>query len=147
LHKNPKPTVDIIVIDGERVVLVKREKEPFKGQWVFPGGFVEYGETVEDAALRELLEETGIEAEIQAILGVYSKPERDPRAHHISVVFIADYIIGNPKGGDDAAEAAWHQLDELTPRDVACEHGQILSDFKKWLRIKGTYWSSLTERD
>ena len=142
MHKNPIPTVDIIVTDGERVILVKRGNEPFKGQWVFPGGFVDYGESVEDAALRELREETGVKGEIQAILGVYSKPERDPRAHHISVVFIAQHIMGQPKGGDDAAEAAWHNIKDLTSESLAFDHGEILCDFKRWLQMGGTYWSN-----
>ena len=94
MHKNPKPTIDVIVTDGDRIILVKRGKEPFKGQWAFPGGFVEYGERVEEAAKRELLEETGVVADIQSILGVYSKPDRDPRTHIISTVFIAQYIRG-----------------------------------------------------
>jgi mutator protein MutT len=144
LHKNPKPTVDIIVTDGERIILVKRGNEPFKGQWVFPGGFVDYGEKVEDAALRELQEETGVEAKIQTILGVYSKPDRDPRAHHISVAFVAQYISGQPRGADDAGEAAWFEINNLSPENLAFDHGDILSDFKKWLSVGGTYWSSLS---
>jgi 8-oxo-dGTP diphosphatase len=130
------------VTDGERIILVKRGNEPFKGQFAFPGGFVDYGETVEAAALRELREETGVEAEIQGILGVYSNPDRDPRAHHISIVFIAQYIKGHPKGGDDAAEAAWHKIKDLSSESLAFDHGKILSDFKRWLQVGGTYWSS-----
>ena len=128
--------------DREQIILVKRGNEPFKGQWAFPGGFVDYGETVEDAALRELREETGVEAEIQGILGVYSNPKRDPRAHHISIVFIAQYIKGQPKGGDDAAEAAWYKIKDLSSESLAFDHGKILSDFKRWLQVGGTYWSS-----
>ena len=142
MYNNPKPTVDIIVTDGERVILVRRGKDPFKGQWVFPGGFVEYGEAVENAALRELLEETGVKAELKAILGVYSRPDRDPRAHHISVVFVASHTDGQPKGGDDAAEAAWHNIHELNSESLAFDHAEILSDFKQWLKVRGTYWST-----
>ena len=142
MYNNPKPTVDIIVTDGERVILVKRGKEPFKGQWVFPGGFVDYDETVEDAAKRELLEETGVDANIQAILGVYSKPDRDPRSHNISIVFVAQHISGQPKGEDDAAEAAWHNIKDLASESLAFDHGEILCDFKRWLQEGGTYWSS-----
>ncbi|UCE10209.1 MAG: NUDIX hydrolase [Candidatus Thorarchaeota archaeon] len=142
MYRNPKPTIDVAVTDGKRVILVKRAKEPFKGKWVFPGGFVDYNETVEDAAVREVLEETGVRVELQEILGVYSAPDRDPREHHVNVVFVAKPIEGEPQGGDDAAEAEWRNLSSLGQGDLGFDHDLIVTDLKLWLKQKGTYWSS-----
>ncbi len=144
MYKNPKPTVDIIITDGKRIVLVKRGREPFKGKWVLPGGFIDYGETAEHAAAREALEETGMTIEITRLLGVYSSPERDPRNHHISIVFIARPIYGEPQGGDDAAAAKWYPLNELKPGDLAFDHDLIAHDFMSWLRDDSqTFWSTM----
>ncbi|MCX8202595.1 MAG: NUDIX hydrolase [Candidatus Micrarchaeota archaeon] len=84
-----RPTaVDVVIIDGEKVVLVKRKTEPFKGKWVLPGGFVEINEDINQAAIREAKEETGMDVELVGIVGVYSKPARDKR-HTVSVAFLA----------------------------------------------------------
>ncbi|MGB6589920.1 MAG: NUDIX hydrolase [Candidatus Nitrosopolaris sp.] len=87
-HKNPTPTVDIIIEDDSRILLVKRRNEPFKDHLVLPGAFVNEGEKVEDAAKREALEETSLDVDLIDILGVYSDPTRDPRGHNMSTVFI-----------------------------------------------------------
>ena len=143
MYKNPKPTVDIIITDGKRVVLVKRGREPFRGKWVLPGGFIDYGETTENAAVREALEETGMTIELTSLLGIYSSPDRDPRSHHISTVFIARPISGHPEGGDDAEAAKWHDLDELKPGDLAFDHDLIILDFREWLKDNSkTFWST-----
>lgn len=143
MYKNPKPTVDVVIIDGTRVVLIKRGREPFKGQWVFPGGFVDYGETVEGAAIREAMEETGIKVALETILGIYSNPNRDPRGHNVSVVFIGRVIEGEPIGGDDADEAEWRNIYTIKPEDLAFDHGLILTDLKEWLRDNTrTFWST-----
>lgn len=143
MYKNPKPTVDIITTDGKRVILVKRGREPFKGEWVFPGGFVDYGETVENAALREMVEETGVKVKLETILGVYSDPDRDPRGQNVSTVFVATVLEGEPVGGDDADEAKWFDIDSIGPEDLAFDHGLILTDLKEWLLDKtGTFWST-----
>lgn len=142
LYKNPKPTVDIATIDGKRVILVKRGRDPFKGSWVLPGGFIEYGETVEDAARREMFEETGVQVELVDILGAYSNPARDPRSHHISTVFIARPLKGDLRAGDDADDAVWRDLDSIKHGDLAFDHDQIVSDLKRWLKSQGTYWST-----
>ncbi|HDI74746.1 MAG TPA: NUDIX hydrolase, partial [Thermoprotei archaeon] len=83
--KRPLLAVDTVILteDGA-IVLIKRSKDPFKGYWALPGGFVEYGETVEEAAIREAFEETGIRIELLALVGVYSDPSRDPRGHIVS---------------------------------------------------------------
>ncbi len=143
MYKNPKPTVDIVILDGTRIVLVKRGREPFKGKWVFPGGFIDHGETAEHAAVREAKEETGMDVEIIGLLGVYSSPDRDPRDHHLSIVFIAKPIQGSPLGGDDADEAKWHDLHELRPGDLAFDHDLMASDLGKWIEDHSlTFWST-----
>lgn len=142
-YKNPKPTIDVVITDGKRVILVKRGRDPFKGSWVFPGGFVDYGETVEDATVREAKEETGVEIELETILGVYSAPDRDPRSHHVNVVFIGRVISGEPVGGDDADEAKWFDISSIVPEDLAFDHGLILTDLKEWLLDRtSTFWST-----
>ncbi|MCK4483187.1 MAG: NUDIX hydrolase, partial [Candidatus Thorarchaeota archaeon] len=78
MHRNPALTVDVVVVEDSKILLVKRGQPPHQGEWALPGGFVEYGETLEVAAKREVQEETGIAIDLSAILGVYSDPERDP---------------------------------------------------------------------
>ncbi len=134
-YKNPLPTVDIILYtpDGQ-VVLIKRKNPPHG--WALPGGFVDYGESVEDAAVREAREEVGIEVELEALLGVYSSPDRDPRHHTLSVVFMAP--LGDPsrmRAGDDASQTCLFPLDSLPP--MAFDHAKILMDFKKRIEGKG----------
>lgn len=145
MYKNPKPTVDVAITDGTRIVLVKRGREPYKGKWVFPGGFVDYGEVAEDAAVREVLEETNMRIEIVGILGVYSAPDRDPRGHNVTTVFIASPLSGEPYGGDDADEAKWHDLHSLKPGDLAFDHDLIAADLKMWMKDKTqTFWSTIS---
>src|ERR671923_1640912 len=102
-HRNPVPAVDIILQKGSEILLVKRKNEPFKDHLALPGGFVNEGESVENAAIREAIEETSLEIEPIDILGVYSDPKRDPRRHILSVVFIGIIVRGSEKAGDDAA--------------------------------------------
>ncbi|MDF1538203.1 MAG: NUDIX hydrolase [Candidatus Thorarchaeota archaeon] len=145
MYKNPKPTVDVAIINGENLVLVRRGRDPYKGRWVFPGGFIDYGETAENAAVREALEETSMQIEITGILGVYSDASRDPRGHTQSTVFIARPLSGEPKGGDDAAEAKWHRMQELGPGDLAFDHDLIMSDLRRWMKDKSkTFWSTIS---
>jgi 8-oxo-dGTP diphosphatase len=142
MHRNPAPTVDVAVIDGERLLLVKRSNEPYKNRWVLPGGFVEYDETVENAAAREVLEETGVQIRLESILGVYSDPERDPRGHTLTTVFIGRPVAGEPVGGDDAADAFWVNLESLDSSILAFDHPLIVEDLKRWLKENSTFWSS-----
>src|SRR5215216_1982404 len=101
--RNPAPTVDIIIeLDSGGIVLIKRKNPPLG--WAIPGGFIDYGESAEDAALREAQEETTLKVQLVELLHVYSDPKRDPRHHTISTVFIAE-ASGTPHGADDAAEA------------------------------------------
>jgi len=130
--KNPLLTVDIIIVhkDGS-IVLVRRGRTPFNGMWAIPGGIVEYGERVEDAAVREAKEETGLEVRLTELLGVYSEPGRDPRGHTVSVAFLAEKIGGKLKGGSDASDA---KLFKRIPRSLAFDHTKILRDAKIRLR-------------
>ena len=140
-HKNPVPTVDIILQKGSDILLIKRKNEPFKDYLAFPGGFVNEGESVEDAAKREAMEETSLEIEPIDILGVYSDPKRDPRKHIITVVFIAIIVSDLPVPKDDAAEIEWVHLDEIQKKKLAFDHKQILSDYIEWRNSGGTFWS------
>jgi 8-oxo-dGTP diphosphatase len=142
LYKNPKIAVDVVIFDRNRIVLIRRGKDPFKGRMAVPGGFVEYGETIEEAAMREALEETGLTVRLLEILGVYSAPDRDPRAHTISTAFVAESVNGDIIGGDDAEAAFWINLDEINPEELAFDHGMILADYRRWLKKETTFWST-----
>jgi len=128
-YRNPVPTVDIIISIREnnesRIVLIKRKNPPFG--WALPGGFVDYGESLENAAVREAKEETGLDVKLIRQFHAYSDPSRDPRQHTISIVFIAE-ADGVPVGMDDAAEAELFDLDNL-PSPMAFDHGEILKDY------------------
>jgi molybdopterin-guanine dinucleotide biosynthesis protein MobB len=125
-YRNPFPTVDIIIRQAGRLVLVERENPPFG--WALPGGFVDYGESLEQAALREAGEETGLELTDLRQFRAYSAPDRDPRQHNISFVFTAAGR-GTLRGGDDAARAALFPFDEL-PAPLCFDHDRILADYR-----------------
>lgn len=127
-QRNPSPTVDVVVhLPQKGVLLVRRANPPYG--WALPGGFVDYGETVEQAAVREAREETGLNVELTGLLGVYSDPLRDPRQHTMSVVFTAGVKgTDRPKAGDDAADAVYFPVDAL-PGDIAFDHSCILDDY------------------
>jgi 8-oxo-dGTP diphosphatase len=131
MYKNPTPTVDAIIrLPGNRVVIIERANEPLG--WAFPGGFVDYSESLEDAARREALEETGLTVRLETLLGVYSDPSRDPRQHTMSATYIAS-ANGEPVAGDDAANAIAVPVSELLNRTFAFDHGQMAKDFVHWL--------------
>ncbi len=133
IYANPFPTVDIIInVEDKGIVLIKRKNPP--PGWAIPGGFVDYGESVEHAATREALEETGLHVTLQGVLGVYSNPERDSRMHTISTVFVAT-ATGTPEAGDDAAEAHFFMPERL-PTPIAFDHGLILQHYIEWTRGK-----------
>lgn len=123
--RNPFPTVDIIIEVEGGIVLIERKNPPHG--WAIPGGFVDYGETVEAAAVREAKEETGLDVRLTGLLGVYSDPSRDPRHHTISTVFVAS-ATGRPVADDDAADAGVFTEDTL-PDDIAFDHRAILADY------------------
>jgi ADP-ribose pyrophosphatase len=133
--KTPYLAVDGVVRlwEGERfkgIVLVERRYEPLG--YALPGGFVEVGETVEKAVLREVKEETGLDAQIVKLLGVYSEPNRDPRFHVVSVVFVLD-AYGESKGGDDAKKAVVFPIEDLPFDKIVFDHAKILKDFLRCL--------------
>ena len=123
--ETPKLMVDVVIPSEEGVVLIRRGSEPFEGQWALPGGFVEVGETVEQAAAREAAEETGLNVELARLVGVYSEPDRDPRGHNVSVAFLARVLGGELSAATDAAEVA-----VLPPGSVALafDHRRIVDD-------------------
>ena len=127
-YRNPVPTVDAVIhIPGRGVVLIRRKNEPYG--WALPGGFVDYGESVETAAIREAQEETGLTVELTGLLGVYSDPHRDPRQHTMSVVFTAQPV--NPAAlaaGDDAGDVAVFPVGAW-PQEMAFDHRRILDDY------------------
>ncbi|MFO7891530.1 MAG: NUDIX hydrolase [bacterium] len=125
LYKNPIPTVDVIIEFNRKIVLIDRKNIPHG--WAIPGGFVDYAESVEDAAIREAKEETNLEVELIFLLGVYSDPERDPRMHTISTVFVGKGK-GNLQAADDAKKA--ELFDETTlPSPVVFDHKKIIKDY------------------
>lgn len=134
-YQNPALTVDAVWIRDGRVLLVRRRRPPFRGQWALPGGFVELTETVEEALVREVREETGLSARPQALVGVYSGPDRDPRKPTTSVAFLVTGRSARLRAGDDAAEAAWVPLDLV--EELAFDHAKILADARRWLRRAG----------
>ncbi len=125
--QNPKPTVDIIIeVDGE-IVLIERANEPFG--WALPGGFVDYGETLEMAAVREAREETGLDVTLIRQFHTYSDPKRDVRQHNVSTVFIAK-AKGEPQSGSDAKNVAQFVRGGL-PK-LVFDHAKILDDYFSW---------------
>ena len=132
-YKNPEPTADVIIEtrdeEGRDAVYLIRRKN-FPPGWALPGGFVDYGETVENAAVREAREETGLEVKLKYLLGVYSDPNRDPRGHRISCVYVAEVVGGSPEAADDAADLKKFALDSLPAEDeIAFDHARILKDY------------------
>ncbi|WP_167127323.1 MULTISPECIES: NUDIX domain-containing protein [Nitratidesulfovibrio] len=143
MYRNPPPTVDILIHEpGRGIVLIRRRNEP--PGWALPGGFIDYGESAEAAAVREAREETGLDVELTGLVGVYSEPGRDPRHHTLSVVYAAQVRGGAvatsaagtfaaPVAGDDAADARFFAPDDL-PQPMAFDHAKIIAD---WLRDRG----------
>ena len=128
MRRGPALAVDIVIRrNNGSVVLVRRRNNPFKGEWAIPGGFVEYGETVEAAARREAKEETGLIVELIKIVGVYSDPNRDPRGHTVSICFLAREVGGELRGDSDAKDAKSFHPSSLPPR-LAFDHERILMD-------------------
>ena len=141
-YRNPIPMVDIIIEKDDKIVLIRRGFEPFKGMLAIPGGYMEAGETIENAATREAKEETSLDVELIDILGVYSDPKRDPRKYSIATVFIGRPIKGNLKADSDAEEANWFKIDDRILNELSFDHKKIINDYLKWKKKRGTYWST-----
>ena len=127
-YRNPLPTVDIIIEVTGGIVLIQRKNPPHG--WAIPGGFLDWGETVEACAVREAQEETGLTVQLEDLLYVYSHPARDPRHHTVTTVFVAS-ADGRPVAADDAKDAGVFTVDTL-PVPVAFDHGQILKDYFRY---------------
>jgi 8-oxo-dGTP diphosphatase len=131
-YRNPVPTVDIIIELSDRphrpIVLIERLNPPHG--WALPGGFVDYGESVETAARREAQEETGLEVQLIEQFQVYSDPQRDPRQHTLSIVFIA-IAKGEPQAGDDAKHLQIFELWQI-PENLCFDHDRILQEYRNY---------------
>ncbi len=130
-YRNPTPTVDILIAYRDRgIILIERKNTPHG--WALPGGFVDEGESVEHAALREAKEETGLDVTLVSQFGVYSDPRRDPRQHTLSVVFLAECHAGTPVAQDDAA--ALRFITAMPPaQELVFDHAHILRDYFHFL--------------
>jgi 8-oxo-dGTP diphosphatase len=125
--RTPSLAVDCVVFDSDgRLLLIRRKNPPFRDHYALPGGYVDYGESTEQAAARELAEETGLSATRVSLVGVYSDPQRDPRGHVVSIAYRIDTAAHHPNAGDDAATAEfvanWEEL------DLAFDHRTIVAD-------------------
>ena len=129
-YRNPTPTVDIIIAVDGGIVLIMRRNEPVG--WAIPGGFVDYGESLEEAAVREAWEETSLDVILEGQLKTYSRPDRDPRQHTISTVFMAR-ATGTPIAADDAAQIGVF-TEETLPEPLMFDHGEILTDYFRFMR-------------
>jgi 8-oxo-dGTP diphosphatase len=136
LPRTPALTVDCLAIDRKgRLLLIRRKNPPYAGKYALPGGFVDVGETVEDACRRELMEETGIKAGRLELIGVYSDPRRDPRGHTCSVAFLTRILRASPQAGDDAAGAEW--VKNWSTLELAFDHARIVADARRKFRTLG----------
>jgi 8-oxo-dGTP diphosphatase len=130
-YRNPTPTVDVILERDSNILMVRRKNDPFKDHLSLPGGFVNEGETVEDAMKREALEETSLEVHPIDILGVYSDP----------------ILGGTIRAGDDAASTEWIKVANIKRQHIAFDHAQILRDYQHWKASGGTFWSTKRRND
>jgi len=140
--KKPLVTVDAIIEQGNKIMLIKRRNEPFKDCWALPGGFIEYNESAEEAAAREAKEETGLSIKISSLLGVYSEPSRDPRGHVISICYAARIARDahnareSAKAGSDAKEAKFFDVKDLFNLKLAFDHDKIIKDYVRCKKRK-----------
>jgi len=126
-NNTPSLTVDAVILFKNKLVLVKRKNPPYQGKFALPGGFVEIGESTEEAASREAFEETGLSVEILKLIGVYSDPERDPRRHTVSVCYLAKGY-GDLKSGSDADAVELFEFDSIP--ELAFDHNKMINDAK-----------------
>lgn len=131
-YQNPSLTTDIFIFDDDlNFILIKRKNEPYKDYWALPGGFVDYGECVEDAAIREALEETSINVELKELVGVYSDPSRDPRGHTVSITYTARGNMKKMNAADDACDIGLFKQEDLEKINLAFDHAKIIKDCLK----------------
>jgi len=133
VRRNPRLTADGIVVSGSKILLVRRKFDPFKGRYALPGGFVEYGERVDKCIIREVQEETGLRVSIDRLLGVYSAPDRDPRGHTVTLVYVLD-LEGGTLADSAETKAEWVPLKNIPP--LAFDHDTIVADYLKTVKRK-----------
>ncbi len=134
MYKNPLPVVDIIILHKDSIALIRRKREPFKGMWALPGGFIEYNEEPYKAAIREAKEETNLSITLKNKKKVftYGNPKRDPRGHLVSLVFIAKAKKPTKiKGKDDATEARFFSKHKI-PKRLAADHREMIKEILGW---------------
>ena len=132
----PKPETPLLTVDAvikyeiDKLILIRRKNPPFKGFDALPGGFVDIGETVEDACVREALEETNINVKIKKLIGVYSDPDRDPRGHTVTIAYLCEPLTNKekPKAQDDAAALKIVPLSKVPSLKLAFDHMEIIKD-------------------
>lgn len=125
VNQRPVVAVDVLIRKDDGYVFIKRKNEPYRGCWAIPGGLVEYGETVEQAAKREAKEETGLDVKLIRLVGVYSDPTRDPRGHCISIAYLAEVVSGELRAATDAKKA---KIFKRKPDNLAFDHSKIFED-------------------
>ncbi|MBY8979211.1 MAG: NUDIX hydrolase [Candidatus Lokiarchaeota archaeon] len=131
----PKPITPLVAVDAvikyseNSIVLIRRKNHPYKGELALPGGFVEVGENVEDACIREAYEETNINVTIRKLIGVFSAPNRDPRGHNISIAFLCEPLTGSekPLAKDDALSLEIVNLTDISRLKLAFDHKDIIN--------------------
>jgi ADP-ribose pyrophosphatase YjhB (NUDIX family) len=133
MRKFPLPVVDGILLENGRICLVKRAGTPFRGSWVLPGGFVENGETLETAAVREFFEETGLRTKVTGLAGVHDDPKRDPRGHAISMAFFLKRAGGSLRTSSETSDVRFFPVGRI-PRNVGFDHRRIIKDALKVYR-------------
>jgi 8-oxo-dGTP diphosphatase len=133
VRRNPRITADGIVVSDSKILLVRRKFNPFEGRYALPGGFVEYGEKVDECAIREVREETGLKVSINRLLGVYSAPDRDPRGHTVTIVFVLN-VEGGALADSVETKAEWVPLKNIP--SLAFDHDAIIADYLKSVKKK-----------
>lgn len=134
-YKNPSLTCDVFIYDADfNFILIKRKNDPYKNCWALPGGFVEYGESVEAAAIREAKEETNIDVELEELVNVYSNPDRDPRRHTVTVAYTAKGDFTTKKADSDAKDIGIFNADEVDKYHLAFDHAIIIKDCLKMVK-------------
>ena len=128
-YKIPSITTDIFIVNEKmEFILIKRKNDPYKNCWALPGGFMEYGETIENAAIREAKEETSIDVELIDLINVYSEPSRDPRGHTVTVAFLAKGDFTKRRADSDAEDIGIFSHEDIDKLDIAFDHEKIIED-------------------
>ena len=127
--ETPLLTVDAVILyESDKIVLIRRKNPPYQGELALPGGFVDIGETVENACIREAREETNLNVQINKLIGVFSDPKRDPRGHTVTIAFLCEPVdeLSNPKAQDDAASLDIVPLSKVSSLTIAFDHMDII---------------------